>query len=249
MGRAQRGRGRGKAKPPSAKIKRPRVVVPERRISRPVFVSAISTRGRARGRRPEREFRRGKLGRLTGVRPAGKLKKPTRVTVTTKKGKTITVSSRSRLARRPFITGRRTKKAKARTVRKAERSRAVRFGGTLGTTRSPQSTLGRAIAERRRPTFVSSLIPFQAAPRAKPTRGEIRSRGTPAGKRATREQLGRIPAVALVAPARRIGSDFDSLNIFGESEEERRPRRSRRRGEEPPEDFGGGDFDVLNFFA
>lgn len=236
MGRA---RGRGRKKPKTKRLLKPvrpktirigsapRPVVT---VVTPRFSSTTARRlrprkpkpplfGRGRtGTRGRQPIRTKPKGRLVSVRTKPFRTKPTRVTVASpsgREGRTITVSSRSILAR----------------------------GGKP----SP------------RPTF-ASLIPFQAQP-PKSTRGQLRSRGTPQGRKTTKRLLTTVrqrafkplqfPLDELGQIGRRIGDTsvrqiVEGLPIVAVG---RKISKTKFKSDDPPFSEFGSDFDVLNFFG
>jgi len=172
---------------------------------------------------------------------------PTRVTVASpsgREGRTITVSSRSILAR-----GRKVKDRRGRGIIPPSRPRPL------------------PVARGTRPQF-TGFVPFQESEnqfKIGSDRGFRRASKQRVGQkqrpqRTVRKGLTAVSQIPFAVPrllargtkriASDIGSDFDSLNVFRrEQEEEDRPRRPafiarKRRSEEV-----GSDFDVLNFFG
>jgi len=174
-------------------------------------------RGKALGRKKTRPTRSPKV-------------KPTRVTVASpsgREGRTISVSSRSILARgrTPRLVSVKTR-TRTRPTRVTVASPSGREGRTISV--SSRSILARGRKSppsrpTRRPTFASDLIPFQSQSRPPTKRPLIFETFTPPKRR-------------------RTGRDR------AEERQERAPSfvpRGRRRGIEEE----GSDFDVLNFFA
>lgn len=214
----------------------------------PVFISRLSgavTRTpkvvtfRPTGRRVRSgeglRFVRGARGKIKGVRP-----RPIRATrVTVSSPRSILAKSIRRKDRRPdiFRTGARGKKVKIKRGRP---------------TRSPPQ--GRPIPRPiPRPTFVSNLIPFQAEPPIQ-TRGQIRSRQTPASRQAggfaTFDELGQL-GLGLKEVGRRIGDTtvreiVEGLPIVAVG---KKISKTKFKSDDPLFSEFGSDFDVLNFFG
>jgi len=275
-----RARARSRAKTGAKRIGSsvPRVTIiqaPPRRKIPPVkplrprrFLLKTRKKTGARGRKPQRVVTvGGKTGRLVKVRP-------TRVTVASpsgREGRTITVSSRSILARRlqdqPV-------KARGRVP--------IREGGTgrllfpvdktiITESQSPRPKRGKIPV---RPTF-TSFIPFQAEPQPSgftatkfngSTRGQKRSRQTPAGRKITRQgltiarqatgfltfdELGQI-GTGIQQVGQRLGDTtvrqiFEATPIGAVT---KKVRGTKFTVDKPfPFAKFGSDFDVLNFFG
>lgn len=185
MGRAQRGRGRPKAKVArrlggGLRVGKPVTAVVRVGSAPPrtITIEAIRPRPIPRRQKPKTRLEK------TGKRP-----RPTRVTVASpsgREGRTITVSSRSILARgrkKKTRIGARGKKVQKRT----------------STRKRPPPIIDRVPRQPRqpRPTFVSSLFQQQEE--------EERPRQPPRGRRRLRGER----------PPEDFGSDFDVLNFFG----------------------------------
>ncbi len=173
-------------------------------------------RGKALGRKKTRPTRSPKVKT-----------KPTRVTVASpsgREGRTISVSSRSILARgrTPRLL---SVKTRTRPTRVTVASPSGREGRTISVSSRSILARGRKLPPSRptgRPTFASDLIPFQS--QARPTKRPL------------------IFETFTPPKSRRTGRDR------AEERQERAPSfvpRGRRRGIEEE----GSDFDVLNFFA
>jgi len=176
---------------------------------------------------------------ITPVKPT-----PTRVTVASpsgREGRTITVSSRSILARGKTRRRARVKKSPPLRPRPLPVARGTR----------PQFTGFVPFQESENQFAIASERGFRRASKIK--RGQQQR-----PQRTVRKGLTAVSQIPFAVPrliargTKRIasGSDFDSLNVFRrEQEEEDRPRRPafiarKRRSEEV-----GSDFDVLNFFG